>query len=435
MPAPIVLGDTSGLAEGITAAGSALGQALQTRAKNLQEKQKKEKTQAGIQASADWIQNYDESRSPGENLSTLQKALKESGMEPAEQMPIIKGMVEKIAGTKGEEFQYNQMFPNDVSPDVVENMTPREGDDPAETPPPPAVTRPNVMANRTNDQLVQMSAHPNKTVAKAATAEIEKRKLEQRINNDDRDWHSKFSIDQEKKVSALREAVPKKNAALSHARRAVQSGKTGMLTGNFWADVTGIEAFRDVAGAQLEVAAKEHFFGNMSRVSAKAQNIFFEKLLKNMFAQVGQTEETAMAFNELLQAEVNTDDAFVREFDRLSEQDEARFGYPRKDVERRARQSVEHLEEVNLNRSLYRIQMLEEAQESKSQARKNLDKPVPEGTPLTLERKFQFLDKYNGDSREAIKAIKKLGYRIPNASEVNLYMMPNREFMERMGGE
>ena len=448
MSSPIVLQDMSGLAQGISSAGSALSQALQFRnQEKIKEEKKKsleQRQQKSIEIMSQWASKYDKTQSPLENVGSLQKALVMEGIDVSTIQPLLQDIIKKSVSQEGEQFGASQIFGqsaalpqptngDQLSQPEVSELQPPQPTQPLQPTQPPPPTRD--MTRFSNDQLVGMAGSQNRIVSNISKAEIEKRKLDQQVNKDDRDWHSKFSIDQEKKVSALREAVPKKNAALTHARSAIQSGQTGIMTGTWLADMTGIEVFRGVEGAQLEVAAKEHFFGNMSRVSAKAQNIFFEKMLKGMFAQVGQTEETAMAFTEMLQGELNMDEAFVQEFDKFSAEDESRFGYPRKDVERRARQSVEHLEELNLDRSLYRIQRLTEAQQSSKKIRENLMKPVASGTPLTLEKKFLFMDKFEGDTSSAIKAAKRLGYKIPNGSDVRLYMMPNKQFTEQMRGK
>lgn len=466
MGSPIIFKDLSGLAEGITQAGGALGQALSFRSeqalKTKKEKEKLEKSQKSIDAITDWAGKYDSTKSPIENVGTLQKALKDKNIDPSLIQPILKSVLEKAISQEGDIFGANQVFnegkvsSSGIGPTQDQKLPlqipqveqssgipgqsgnvseeAQEASALGENVPVKAVSQ-DRMERFSPPDLVRMAGSPNKIVASTAKAEIEKRKLEQRIDKDDRDWHTKFSIKQEEKVSALRESLPKKNSALVHASQAIQTGQTGIMTGTWLADKTGIEAFRGVEGAQLEVAAKEHFFGNMTRVTAKAQNIFFEKLLKGMFSQVGQTPETAQTFIEMLQGELNMDEAFVNAFDKFSAEDEAIFGYPRKDVERRARQSVEHLEELNMNRTLYRVQRLAESQQSQKKVRENLMKPVSSGTPLTLEKKFMFMDKFNGDARASIKAAKKLGYKIPTGADVHLYMMPNKEFTRLMRDE
>lgn len=462
-----VTSDLSGLSRGLSAGISSLGQVLQQRElqqqklqqeerllgqKEQKEQKTRESQQKALTAVTDWSKKYDVSKSPIENVSSLSAILKDQDIDPSIIQPILKDVLSKAISQEGEIFGAERVL-GEGSPAVSQATPIQDQKQPIsqETPenieaevsiasnldedvPLPAVT-PDRMAKFSNSDLVRMSGSQNRIVSSNAKAEIENRKLQQRVDSAERDWHTKFSIDQEKKVAALRESIPKKNNALTHARAAIGSGETGLMTGTWLADITGIEAFRGVEGAQLEIAAKEHFFGNMSRVSAKAQNVFFEKLLKNMFAQVGQTPETAMAFIEMLQGELNMDDAFVKEFDRLSAEDERRYTYPRKDVERRARQAVEHLEDLNLDRSLYRVRRLAEAQKSPKEIKKNLMNKVPEGTPLTLERKFMFMDKFGGDAKSAIKAAKRLGYKIPSAADIRLYMMPNKEFAKQMRGE
>tara|TARA_R110002126_G_scaffold34635_1_gene107026 strand:- start:33418 stop:34737 length:1320 start_codon:yes stop_codon:yes gene_type:complete len=437
---PILVGDTSGIAQGISTAGGALAGALEKRAERRllgqQKQQEQEQKQKGMTAISNWASTYDSQKSPMENIGTLSTLLQQENIDPSVMQPILQDVLKKSISQEGDQYGASQIFGNrQTQPTQASNNTQQQPQQqmPQQQMPQQAQDQ---MAQFSNQDLVKMAANPNKIVSQTSKAEIEKRKIDQKVSESDRKYHTQFSIKQEEKIAGLREAIPKKRSALRHARSAVESDQVGAFSINQLADSIGGAAgdiLRTAKGSQLVTAGKENLLGNMARVSAKAQNQWFEQRLASMFPRVGQSKEANLAIQEMLEAELVMEDAYLKKFDEFAAEDEALYGYPKKDVERRARQAVEHLEDVSFNRSAYRLRQLEESEFGKGGMIKQMNKKVQKGTPMTLEMGALFLDKYK-DPKTALDNAKKLGYSIPNGEDLQLYLISNEEFAQRLEG-
>lgn len=419
--------------EPIAKAGwSHLADVLQQRTKTRLEEGQNRQKQKSIEAMTHWASTYDPSKSPMENIGTLEQAIKASGGDMSVVQPILQELLKTSVSQQGNVYGAHQEFglqPTGQPAVQPQNMSDVGAVDPSQSQGQPQ----DVMSQFSNADLVRKAASQNPIVQRAAKAEIEKRKLDQAISEADRKYHTQFAIKQEEKVSSLRESLPKKIASLRHARNAIDSRQVGALSLNNLANITGVDAFRTAKGGELVTAGKENLLSNMSRVSAKGQNIWFEQRLASMFPLVGQTEEANLAIQEMLESETFMDEAYLKKFDEIAAADEAQFGYPRKDVDRRARQAVEHLEDIAFNRSAYRIRQLEEREMGSTGMAKAITKKVPSGTPLTIATGKLFLKKY-GDPKKASDHAKKLGYTIPDAQELKLYLMTPEEFSKTIRG-
>ena len=197
-----------------------------------------------------------------------------------------------------------------------------------------------------NDQIREQKRHEENILNKKFESE--------------RKYHTEFSKDLEKAATVLRDSIPKKENALNSARNAIETGNLEYFSRDKLADVTGIDLFRTAKGAQLVTAGKENLLSNMGRVSARAQNIWFEQRLNSMFPKIGQSNEANLTIQEMLEGEVALDHAYLNEFDRLSNEDEKNFGYVKKDVDKRARQAIKPLENHIMNRTAHRMKEIEE---------------------------------------------------------------------------
>lgn len=256
-----------------------------------------------------------------------------------------------------------------------------------------------------------------------------KTKEERRQFEGERAFHTAGTKDIEKKISGLRESLPKKGMALDFARNAVETGDVNYFSLDKLADATGVDLFRTAKGAQLLTAGKENLLSNMSRVGAKAQNQWFEQRLNSMFPKIGQSREANLTTQEMLEGELAMDEAFLNEYDRLSEQDEKEFGFTRKDVEKRAQNNVKPIQKQIFNRTAYRMKEQEEVEKGLDKVKKEVGKNVSKGTPLTLAMAKLYVDKF-GDN--AMDVAKKNGYTIPTLEEFKTYRAQPREFREEL---
>ncbi len=245
----------------------------------------------------------------------------------------------------------------------------------------------------------------------------------------ERKFHSDFAKKSIEEVEGLRSSLPKLEMSLDFARNAVESGEVGRFSLANLGERLGIPELQTAKGAQLVTAAKENLLGNMSRVSSRAQNKWFEQRLNSMMAKVGQTEEANLSSQEMLEGEVALSQAYINEFDRLSEEDMKNFGFEKKDIAKRARNAVKPLENHIFNRTNYRLKEIEEVEKGLNDVKKQAGKNVIKGTPLTLAMAKIYKDKYG---ENALSVAEKNGYYIPTLEEFKSYQQRPREFREEL---
>lgn len=245
----------------------------------------------------------------------------------------------------------------------------------------------------------------------------------------ERDYHTGFSKEAEKLAENIRETSPKKETALNFSRNAVETGDLSYFSLDKLADITGVDLFRTAKGAELITAGKENLLSNMSRVSARAQNIWFEQRLNSMFPKIGQSREANLTTQEMLEGELAMDKGYLKEFDRLSSEDMKKYGYVKKDIAKRARKANEPLEKELFKRSSYRMKEIEEVEKGIDTLKKEVGKNVVKGTPLTLAMAKLYKDKF-GDNALAIA--KKNGYYIPSLEEFKIFQLRPEEYREEL---
>lgn len=256
---------------------------------------------------------------------------------------------------------------------------------------------------------------------------LSERKEENKKFESERSYQTQFSKTAEEQANKLREAIPKKQMALSFARDAVESGDLSFLSPDKLADITGIDAFRSAKGAQLITAGKENLLSNMSRVSARGQNMWFEKRLSSMFPKIGQSPEANLIVQEMLEGELSLDKAYLEEFDRLAEQDQQQYGFVKKDISKRAQAAVKPREKEIMKRTSYRLKELEEREKGIEKLRKQVGKKVVKGTPLTAQMAILYKEKFGDKAHDVAK---KAGYDIPTFEEFQIYQKRPDEYME-----
>ena len=255
----------------------------------------------------------------------------------------------------------------------------------------------------------------------------EREKLERERFESERTYHTGFSKEAEKEVEGLRNSLPKKEMSLNFARDAIQNGDVSYFSLDKLADVTNQDLFRTAKGAQLITASKENLLSNMSRVSAKGQNQWFEQRLNTMFPKIGQNQEANLTVQEMLEGEVAMDKAYLNEFDRISEEDQKNYGFVKKDINKRAHNAAKAKQKEIFQRTTFRMKEIEEVEKGLSELKKEVGKNVPRGTPLTLAMAKLYRDKFG---KEAQAVAKKNGYYIPSVEEYKVFRSTPQEFRE-----
>lgn len=463
----IIYQKDAGLTHGIEQAMGALGQALNFRAQQTQQRSRQAKSGSIIdqameslpenpsaidiqKAYSKAIQRGADPDMVGNTFKTLMPLYSQQ-LKAAEGQKYLSSIFPEMAqgGNGPQQPQLNPMQPQQASNEI--NMMAAQPNNQMEMQQSP-VQSPMISAQEQPQQpqqldqsqkfditkapiesIIKLSASPYKPHQDLAEAELKRRQLEQKSFRDDRSYHTGMLGKIRERVDTLREAVPKKKSALSLARNAVETGDLGAFSKDRLANAIGGpigDALRTAKGAQLITAGKENLLGNMSRVSARGQNMWFEQRLNSMFPQIGQSKEANLTVQEMIEGEVSLDDAYLKKFDELWDADVKQYGYPREDIERRARKSIELDEKDIMQRTTYRLKNIEEREKGVSSLKKQVGKEVVKGTPLTLTMAKLYIEKFK-NPEVALKAAKKNGYYIPSAEEARRYMMRPNEYMER----
>lgn len=279
---------------------------------------------------------------------------------------------------------------------------------------------------RKNPQLASM-LQQNQLAQQKMTQQTELAKQKQFA--EERKYQTARGLKGAERIAGVETSMGKKEMALDMARLAVESGEVGAFSKANLAQRLGIPELQTASGAALVTAGKENLLGNMSRVSARAQNIWFEKRLADMFPKIGQSKEANLTTQEMLEGEALIDRSLVEKYNQLEQEDIQKYGFAKGDVEKRARKEIEPLEKEIFNRTVYRMKQLEELEKNPIDQLRMVGKKVQSGTPLTLTMASNYIKKY-GDLQKALSAARKNGYKIPTKQELTFYEKRPREARE-----
>lgn len=243
---------------------------------------------------------------------------------------------------------------------------------------------------------------------------------QQRQFESERTFQQKEGAKGKERIDSLRESIPRKRMALDTARLAVESGNVGAFSKANLAQIFNRPELQTAEGAALVTASKENLLSNMSRVSARAQNQWFERRLNEMFPKIGQSMEANLTTQEILEGEFLLNELLVKAADKIAAQDVQQYGYERGDIEKRALKEIEPVEREIFNRQVYRMKELSEKERGIKKIQREVGKQVIKGTPLTLQMANLYIQKY-GDLEKALQVAKKNGYKIPTVEEIRFF--------------
>jgi hypothetical protein len=285
------------------------------------------------------------------------------------------------------------------------------------------------------NQLSAFAGQPGEMgiIGNMAKEQKEKRKEDEKLSRDEfqqeRTYHTQFSKPLEEKNTLLRNNLPKQEQALNFARQAIESGETGAFTLNHLAEIFNADSLRTAKGAQLILASKEQLLPTLGRISAKAQNQYMERRLASMIPQIGQRDEANLSMQEMLEGEAFLDRAYLEEFDRVSEEDQNKYGFVKKDIDKRVHNNLKSVENEIANRTNYRLREIEEQEKGLSKLKSKVGKNVIKGTPLTLQMAKLYKEKFGNN---ALDVAKKNGYTIPTIEEYKIIQQRPQEFREEI---
>jgi hypothetical protein len=139
--------------------------------------------------------------------------------------------------------------------------------------------------------------------------------------------------------SAKRQELFLRRADQEMVDDALASGKTGGLDMNFWAEVTGVNAFRTAEGAQLKSAGKNYFLRSLSQVGARP-NQFLEKTLESAMVNVTNPVEANRVISAANRFALDTEEKRVELIEQYSEEERAKKGYVTPQIEDRATKAL-----------------------------------------------------------------------------------------------
>lgn len=154
------------------------------------------------------------------------------------------------------------------------------------------------------------------------------------------------------------EGISQKTNALSLMEDAVSEGNLGFFSPDNIAELTGIEGFRTPKGAQFISSGKEYFLGSLKRAGTRP-NQWIEQQIQKMLPKIGRSEEANQTVIEALKSELAIENAQLEIIDRLSQEDEEKWGYVKGNIGQRARKELKEFadeEQKNLELRLKNIQ-------------------------------------------------------------------------------
>lgn len=437
MPSPIIYQKDAGLIQGIQGAGSAFAQALAQ--KNLEQKelQKQEKERERYKLSGgvlnQILSELPQNATPEMYQNALGLAIQRGvPLDMVKQFsdlykPILQERLKQQGAQNYLGYAFGQqpvqnMFSIPLNQfagsDQISQMSPQVNQIPQGQPSANQQRLGNFDITKASDEaLLRLSGSPYKHHQNLANVEMLRRQKEKDIFYKERDFNTKGADIAQENANNLRSSIRRKEGALQLARSAIETGETGPLS---WSNISqrlGIPELMNQAGTELTQAGKEFFFGNMQKVSAKAQNQWLEQRITKLAAEVGDPRISALTKQTMLEGEVELDQAFLNAYDKLAKEDTEKFGYIKKDIEDRAYKMSEPEADKILKKTSYKTRQLYEEEKGFNWLKDNATKKVVKGTYLTPAMAFQMAKKYNGDFSQAIENAKKLGYEIPTEEE------------------
>lgn len=272
----------------------------------------------------------------------------------------------------------------------------------------PAQEQQNAFQTIPDSDLSLLSGLPQ-GVGEIAKSELQRRSNDKKHNLKVAEFEYKRSGPILAEADALRKNMPTLRNSFDTLVNAVQEGDIGGFDLDYLANATGIEPLRSPKGALFLSAGKEFFLGNLSRVGTRP-NQWIEQQLVKMQPEIGRSPEANLSVAEFMKFKLDTDEAWLKAVDTVSEEYKKNVGYVPGDVGVIADKMIKPFVEKRQRELAYDLRQLHE----KYQGPKALMKlqKVPKGTPLTIEKAKVFLDRAEGDEARAAEAAKRLGYDI-----------------------
>ncbi len=232
----------------------------------------------------------------------------------------------------------------------------------------------------------------------------------------ERDFHTGRAFKFLDKISEASDKIPEREASLNSAFSAIESGQLHPLGGDFWANLTGLDALRTESGAQLNASAKNNLIASLGRLSGGRPNQFIEKQISDAFAKTGETKGAQKAKLLMSRAVLDMDKNLTETSEKIAAEHRDKYGYPLENIAEESNRVSKSGNQIILKKLAYDLRR--NMEESMKPDDFNKLTRVSPGTPLTLEKAAVILRKAPGKTDEekeanAMKMAKKAGYEIP----------------------
>jgi hypothetical protein len=235
----------------------------------------------------------------------------------------------------------------------------------------------------------------------------EEQKLNRKIFESDRDFESQRALPILKEADARLPNIEARKAALPRMKKAILEGESGFFTGDNFANLTGIESLRSQEGAELITSTKEFLLSSIGRAGSRP-NQWIEQQISLMLPQVGRKKEANLATAEILDAEVQLDDARLKTTYRLAEEDRQKYGYVRGDIAQRIEKEI--APEADKIQKDLSVKLRKIYEDTKTDEELQRLKTVTQGTPLTERMAKIIFERVNNDPVKAAKMAKQMGF-------------------------
>lgn len=195
----------------------------------------------------------------------------------------------------------------------------------------------------------------------------------------------------------LRETMPEKEASLMAMQDAIENGDMSFFSLDNLAELTGLEGFRTAKGGQFKTASKNFFISTLSKAGARP-NQFLEKQIAEGLPKIGRSREGNLIGTELAAFNIDVEKKRLELIDKISDDYEESLGYVPGSFGKEVDKSLKQYVEDRQQQLAERIKFLND-QEKQSKGKK-----------LSPNLALDFLNKANGDRKEAERLAKEAGY-------------------------
>lgn len=359
------------------------------------------------------------------NVSTMLGPLLKEKAKSNEKMALLEKLMPELAQNQGKNAALLAENQGGVSPEMQSGVSPIQNLIQQVTTPQQEGGGINGLPN---EKLELLSAFPE--LRPFAENVLNRRRHEEKIEAEER--RHKEDVDERKfkdtrdfeykragpileEADLIRRTMPNLRNSINTLETSIQSGDLGTLSGDYLANVTGIEGFRSGKGALFLTAGKDFFLNNIGRVGNRP-NQWVEQQLVKMQPEIGRSREANESVVEFMKFKVDTDEAFMRTIDQLSDEYKKTLGYVPGDIGVIADKAMKPYVEKRQKQLAYKLRQIHE-QEAGKETLSKMEK-VPKGTPLTLEKAKALLNYFKDtkDPQERMKkaeeTARKLGYEI-----------------------